>query len=260
MALGRCQGLCPPCRQFLPLLPQDTEGVVAPTTLFPPVHLPPIPLATSFLSCTMPDRPMLSPESCLHLLRSLSSRDYSPPPLGHSAQSLTSHRGTSPRVRHAIFLHEAGIVKTKSAAARAVGLSPDTLYNRSMPGLNEDTLSPIREEAQAHVASRMLNVRSLLDQLSVRAVQKLGQLMETGEKEETQLRAAIDLADRGTETAKIQKVEIAPTLSAAAIEALREGLRESRLATQEHAGLLSGDLVRVQDDRPAVAEPEAPPS
>ena len=76
--------------------------------------------------------------------------------------------------------------------------------------------------------AKAVNVSALIASLSIKAVEKLSDLMEKGGSENIQLAAARDLLDRNPETSKTQKVQIdeltikdtdAKLLAAAMVEA-----------------------------------------
>lgn len=158
----------------------------------------------------------------------------------------------SPRVRSAMQLYESGLVPTKGRAAQAVGLAPATLYAataRSVMGEKQDAvLSPIRRAVQEHIVE---TITQKLKRVSEEAVDTLSDLMHYSEKEGIRLRAAIDLADRGPETAKIQKHQVESiSLTGKDVERLRAGIVEAarirsrvEVPIDEH-----GNLIRVPVD------------
>ena len=79
--------------------------------------------------------------------------------------------------------------------------------------------------------------------------------MDRAEKEEVQLRAAIDLADRGSKTAKITKLQAEPfKLDDNAAQMLADALVASATARQRHVEAASGNYIKVDVDT-AVPEP-----
>src|SRR5262249_3781225 len=92
------------------------------------------------------------------------------------------------------------------------------------------------EELQDRGLERFKNeIERLIEQYSLEAVVKIRELMHNSKHEWIQLKSAIDLADRGTKTAKTQKVQaraqithayLTPELLAAAAKCAREILED----------------------------------
>lgn len=158
----------------------------------------------------------------------------------------------SPRMKNALWLYESSIVPTKCAAARAVGLAPQTFY-QATSGAN----SALAESTYLAVEQRVMSIREKIEALSHRAIDRLGDLMESGD-EQVALRAAIDVADRGQETAKIQKMEVMPTMKSEDIQALARGLVEAARVRALYSGVGQEDIIQTETDGTSVASQGTP--
>lgn len=69
-------------------------------------------------------------------------------------------------------------------------------------------MNQLTNEVDMMVNDATISTRVLIEKLSRKAIGKLGNLMDTGEDDSIRLRAAIDLADRGQETSKIQRLQV----------------------------------------------------
>jgi len=114
-------------------------------------------------------------------------------------------RNLSPRVRRALELYATTAAPTKSAASEAAGLSRNYV---SMLTARNPHIKAYLESCQNEVSDRILDMGALLHRLSIQAIDKIADTMENGSNENLRLKAAIDLADRGPQTMKSQKVEV----------------------------------------------------
>lgn len=104
----------------------------------------------------------------------------------------------TPRARAALRLYATGKL-TQKQAARIIGIHP--VYVSRLVREHPEYL-----EQQMSLHDR--DVQDYIRQLSIRALEKLEELMEHG-SEPVQLKAAMDLADRGAETSKVQRHQVA---------------------------------------------------
>lgn len=169
-------------------------------------------------------------------------------------------RRPNPRVRIALQMYETGAAPTKKEAARAVGLNPQTLYYATGNATRSHHVDELTQRLQGQMETTAVNVSALIDKLSEQAIAKLGLLMHGGEKEEVQLRAAIDLADRGTRTAKIHKMQVEPyTIDDATAKTMAQGLVAAAAARQHYLKAAEGDYITVESDESAQPKVIAPP-
>ncbi len=110
----------------------------------------------------------------------------------------------SPAVARAMDLWLSGAVKTKKEAAAAVGIHAVTL------SLNSRSPAGIGYMTGTHelIQDKTIDTSVLIEKLSRRGIEVIATLMEDAEKEDIRFRAAQDLADRGKETAKTQKLSM----------------------------------------------------
>lgn len=164
----------------------------------------------------------------------------------------------TPRMRQALRLYHSGLVPTKGAAADAVGLNRQTFYSATMPIVGDAQVGRLVGEVDLMVENATINTRALVEQLSRKAIGVIGKVMLHGDKEENRLKAAVDLADRGSETSKIQKHQIeswslgsqdAKSLADALVEAARVKQLNAVVATQDYIRLEGGSDGKGRNER-----------
>lgn len=161
----------------------------------------------------------------------------------------------SPRMRLAFRLYAHGVVKTQKAAAEAAGLHPQSFHMAVNSPAGKQYMKTAHELIEQHAN----DVNALIQGLSVRAVQVLGTLMEDAGKEEVRFRAAQDLADRGSETAKIHKHQVESfTLANSDARALAEAVVMAAAVRNQNAQLKTENFDRVNVDDIDSAIPLAP--
>lgn len=152
----------------------------------------------------------------------------------------------SPRVRMAARLYATGAVPTKTAAAKAVGLNKE--WFTVMSNHNPQVIRLVNE-IDERIDDESVDMSTVLRTLGREAIKKITGLMNTASKEEIQLKAAVDLADRSTETSKIQKVQLEATqISKVDAKGLAEALVEAARVKQLYSGQVQKDFVRVDSD------------
>lgn len=104
--------------------------------------------------------------------------------------------GLNPRQQLAVRLYATGVAATKKEAARAVGLS-------DWPEPSEASVEVAT--IQEHLDFRMLDTATLLRTLAREGLETIATTMRSTQSEAIKLKAAIDLADRGPETSKVQR-------------------------------------------------------
>lgn len=158
--------------------------------------------------------------------------------------SLRRRTKLRPRLKLAARMIAGGIARTQREAAEAVGLSESYLSLAV-------TRSPVAEELMHSidrvVEQRIIETSALIRTLSAKAIEKLGDLMTESEREDIQLRAAIDLADRGPETSKIHKHQVESfTLSGRDVKALAEAIALGKASREEYSEVVKDGYDRIQ--------------
>lgn len=160
-------------------------------------------------------------------------------------------RPLSPRMKLALRLYNTGAARTKGEAAQLAGLAKGSFYVMTSPAAGNEAASNLSNEMDELLQDQAINVTVLMEKLSEKAIRKIGKLMDSAGKEEVQLRAAMELADRGSRTAKIHKQQnMLPTLDDVSAKTLAAALVESASARQRHIAAASGDYVRVDASIP----------
>jgi hypothetical protein len=162
----------------------------------------------------------------------------------------------SPRVKLALRLYVHGVVPTQKAAAEAAGLHPMSFHTVLHTAAGQAYMKTAHELIEQHAH----DTNALIQGLSVRAIQVLGTLMEDAGKEDVRLRAAVDLADRGTETAKIHKHQVESfTLAGADARALAESVVMAATVRNQNANLRVENFDRVNVDEVDTPDEVVPP-
>ena len=169
-------------------------------------------------------------------------------------------RKLSPRVKLAIKLHATGAVPTKMAAAKAAGLAPSSLYGITSAAGGNDAAQRQYETIDQMLTDRSVDVSVLIESLSVEAIKKMGQLMQYSGKDEVQLRAAMELADRGKKTAKVLKHEIQNehAITPEAAKNIAEALVQAAEAKRRFAAVAEIGFIGVQEDLPPSGQDDHP--
>jgi hypothetical protein len=154
----------------------------------------------------------------------------------------------SPRVRMALRLYVHGVVPTQREASRLAGLS-EAYFSQV---INSPAGRTYMQSAHNIIEENAHDVNLLIQKLSVRAIGVIGTLMEDASKEDVRLKAAQDLADRGPETAKIQKHQVESfTLSSSDARAIAESMVQAAAVKKKFSNLESEDFDMVNTDSPA---------
>ena len=131
-------------------------------------------------------------------------------------------------MQHAARLYASGVVPTKKAAALALGLKPVSFYQATSKTMGSPLLLDTINNTTQQVAERTVDVGALLARLSVEAIGTIDHIRRNGTSEDIRLKAAIDLADRGPQTSKVQKHQVESfTLDGKDVEAIRRAMVES---------------------------------
>lgn len=169
------------------------------------------------------------------------------------ANPVADVQSLSPRVKLAARLYVTGLANKKQAA-EAAGIHP--AYFTALTNVNEPTrrlISQLDEE----LMSETVNMNKVLTVLSRRAIGKIATLMDSS-KEEISLKAAQDLADRGPETQKVQRMEVtAFSLDGRDVQALAEALVESARTKEQYRDIAINGLVEVTDVQQTLGEAKA---
>jgi hypothetical protein len=137
-------------------------------------------------------------------------------------------------------LYESGTVKTKSEALKTVGLSSTALWaaEQSPAGTAYvETMTQI-------VRDRVIDINLLIDKMTRRAVEIVGDLAENAGKDDVRLRAAQDILDRGSRTAKVHKAQVA---IAKITDTQAQNLAEALVASAEMRKQMAGQEIGVYD-------------
>lgn len=108
-----------------------------------------------------------------------------------------------PSTKAALKLYATGAAKTITEAARAMGMTPGSVYAAHASKTGRELMTRL----EADVDERAIDTAKLISMLSVKAVVKLDALLSAG-SEAIQLAAAKDLLDRNPATSKTQKVAV----------------------------------------------------
>ena len=133
----------------------------------------------------------------------------------------------TPRVAHALRLYSMGTAPTKKKAAEMVGLTPATLYGVTGAFNGNNLARRFLDDTSAQIHERAIDVGALLHRLSIEAIGTIDKIRRDGTTEDIRLKAAIDLADRGPQTGKIQKHQVESfTLAGKDVENIRRAMLE----------------------------------
>lgn len=164
---------------------------------------------------------------------------------GRVVRAARNCRTMSPRVRIAARMYATGATPTKTAAAKAVGLNP--YWFTMMTNHNEETRRVIGE-LDEHIQDRAVDMTAVLQALGRKAVKKIHDLMQGSGDEQIALRAAVDLADRSPETAKVQKIQdVTPHITPDDAKLLAATLVEAAEVKAKYLNQVQGDFVRITD-------------
>jgi hypothetical protein len=158
-------------------------------------------------------------------------------------ESLQNREDLSPRVRMALRMYAHGACNL-SQAADAMGLSVGYLSIVKNSAIGQKFM----QTAHQIIDEKAANTSALIAGLSHRAVQVLGTMMEDSPSEQIRLKAAIDLADRGPETSKIQKHQVESfTLSGKDAQDIAAALVRGATVHERYAHLAEGNFDKVQE-------------
>lgn len=161
---------------------------------------------------------------------------------------------STPLTRLAARLYATGAAKTKKDASIQAGLHPSYLSTITSPKNGSDEVLKFMTEVDEILQNRTIDESKLLTSLQRHAIEKIGKLMQYSESDAIQLKAAIDLADRGPNTSKIQKHQIsAITVSGRDIAALTQAMVESAKVKEQYAEMAQKDFIKVNLDAAGVA-------
>lgn len=127
------------------------------------------------------------------------------------------------------------------------GINPE--WFTTMTNHNDETKRIVNKVDQM-LEDETVQTSTLLQALGRAAIKKLHGLMTGSGKEEIQLKAAQDLADRSPETTKIQKHELSvnPQISSEEAKLLAKALIEGAQVHQDYKAITAGDYVKVDID------------
>lgn len=159
----------------------------------------------------------------------------------------------TPRVRNAVRLYATGAVRSKRAASIAAGLHPQYLTMLTSPNGGSEPVKRLMNDIDKMLEDKTVDMSRVMEIVSRRAVGKIAHLMESS-NENVALKAAQDLADRGPDTSKTQKVQVESfSLGDAAARELAAAMVESAKAREKYRAIGVEGLVEVD-----VTLPEMP--
>lgn len=166
-------------------------------------------------------------------------------------------RKISPRMKIAAHLYGTGIAKNLKEAGELAGLGKGYIYPMNISGNEEFETLKSNSERRAQIATGDIN--QVLQMLGREAVAKIADLMDHADKEEVQLKAAVDLADRSTETSKVQKLMVGQiTLDGQDVAKLTAAMVESAEAQRLNVAATHGDFVTVDTTAAPLQIPHTP--
>ena len=169
-------------------------------------------------------------------------------------KSQDAYLGVSPRVRLACKLYATGAVKTKKEASTVAGLHPMTLTVLSNSKQNPK-VRMLLQELEAKLESGTIQTSHALQILARRAVMKIAGLMEHSDRQDIQLKAAVELADRSPETQKTQNINsMQLSLGSDDAREIARALVESAAARDKFEHIAKDGLVEVNIDIPQLKE------
>ena len=160
-------------------------------------------------------------------------------------------RRISPRVRLAARLYASGLAPTKGQAADAAGLSRQTFYLVSSPGVDNPEIKNLLGETDRIVLDKTATLSSRVHALADRAVETLHRLVQSN-NEHVALKAASDVLDRVPETSKTLKHEVRGGFALGHEEAklLATALAAGARVREKNELLASGNVVHVEIEEP----------
>jgi len=132
-------------------------------------------------------------------------------------------------------LYATGACRTKKAASLAAGLHPNYLTMLTSPANGSVPVLRMLNDIDEKIEDQTIETSAIISLLGRKALGKIAHLMNNG-SEGTQLKAAIDLADRAPETSKTQKVQLDSfSLSGQDVKDLAAAMVESAKAQSAYA-------------------------
>lgn len=152
----------------------------------------------------------------------------------------------SPRLKLAIRLYSTGLAKTMREASEKAGLNPSVFY---ITKSTEPKVSELMAYVDRQLEQEELDTAALIKRLGRQAVRNIAHLMENAKKEEVQLKAAQDLADRSPETSKVINVNarVETPLTEDAVASLRRSILEAAALRERFVEAAEGNYVTVSD-------------
>jgi len=166
---------------------------------------------------------------------------------GSALEEIYSKTKVSPRIRQAALLYASGSAPTKHAAARLAGVAKEHFVN--MSNLNPATRRII-SDVHSMIEDETVATSKVLQSLSRKALGRLATLMDS-DSETIAFRAAQDLADRGPETMKTQRIQMdSLTLTGEDAKALASAMVESSKIQHDYRQVGIDGLVEVDLENP----------
>ena len=162
-------------------------------------------------------------------------------------EQVTRLKELSPRIRMALRLYGTSAVPTLQEAADAAGIN----YTYLTIVMNSPIGVAFMNTLDQRLEDKTLETSAIIDRLSKRALTVIEQIMEDGKIEGIRLKAAIDLADRGPETSKIQKHQVESfSLTGSDAQMIAEALAQGRTVKEVFGHVADQGFDRVAIDSP----------
>jgi hypothetical protein len=171
---------------------------------------------------------------------------------GRMALAARQVRAPSPRIKLAARLYATGAAPTKKTAAKLAGINPQWF---GLMSNHNDATKRVLGDLDLAMQDRSVDMSAVLQGLGRAALVKIKGLMDNAESEGVALRAAVDLADRSPETAKIQKIQdVTPQITGDDAKRIAAALVEAAEVAMRYKDVVQTDFVRVNTEVPSGQE------
>lgn len=156
------------------------------------------------------------------------------------------NRPLRPRARAAIQLWATAGAPTQKAAAAAVGLTEASLSLSLRHSMEAQALV---SDLQSAVQSKVIDLSKVIELMSGRALEVIGNLMTQADKEDVRLKAAQDVLDRNPITSKTRRIMVEPlSLAGRDISVLARALSAGKGLELEFPSAALADFIPVGNE------------
>jgi hypothetical protein len=149
----------------------------------------------------------------------------------------------TPRVKQALRLYVTGVVKTQKEAAAISGIHQSTLSIAK----HTPTGQRLYNRMDAGIEERALSLSAVIAKLSEKALDVMGDLIESGSTEEIRFQASKDILDRNPETSKKSQLQVESfSLGGKDAKLLAAALVEGRVVSEKFNEVTEGDFIRLE--------------